>query len=136
MKTAYNYLLFRIYRFYKDRHKETGRTLLFSVAIVSSSFILINSLIIYFNLEQYDLVPGIPNELYIIGYSIFILCCNYFFIVRKKNFLNYNFQKDKLGGYLIILSLLVSALFFMLVVNQNSERIEKRKKSAQIENIN
>lgn len=130
---AYQYLLFRIYMFYKDTMKEKTY-LTFSTSLVSTLLVTINLMTVYFYLEYKDLVFAIPNKYFIIALCFLIWAINYFVIVRKERFLNRNFQKDKKGGYIVVGFIILTALFFIIVSNLNRDKIFNKKSG--LENTN
>jgi len=121
MKKAYNYFLFRQYMFYKDTLKEKG-DYTFSTSIASTVLISINLMTIYFILDYNDLIIKIPNKFYLLFFVLLVWIINYYMIVKKETFLNYNFRKDKKGGILIIGYLIVTAVSFICIANLNREK--------------
>lgn len=59
---------------------------------------------------------------------------NYWFFIRKRKFVNYNFKTDKKGGYTIIGFMVFLALMFVLIANKNREKIFKEREKERIEN--
>lgn len=131
---AYNYFLFRIYMFYKDTIKEKN-ALIYSTAIVSSLLVNLNLMNIYYLFNYNDLSPSIPNKYYVIIFFVVSLLINYCLFVRRKFFLNQNFQKDKKGGFIIVAIVILTALFFIIIANLNREKIANQKKNAPMDNI-
>lgn len=129
---AYHYLLFRIYMFYKDTMKE-GSNLLLTTSFVSTVMISINLITIYFYFNYKDLLSAIPNKYYIIGFMILIWGINYFFIIKKEDFLKRNFNKDKKEGTLVIVYIILTAFFAIVAANYNREKIFEQRKNDQKE---
>lgn len=113
----YYYLLFRIYRFYKDTMREKT-ALLFTTTAVST-------LLLYFNfltfLGLYGIMSGYtlphlskPFLVLILGVASFV---NYYIFVRRKNFLDFGFHKDVKGGVFILLYFLITLSLFIIVAN-------------------
>ncbi|PXW08002.1 hypothetical protein C8D70_1196 [Chryseobacterium sp. CBTAP 102] len=131
---AYYYFLFRIYRYYKDKQNENELQAIFSVITVST---LIASLTIFFFhglLNYLGILPMYSNKFYMILFMIIVGFINYFFFIRDKNFLNYDFQKDKKGGFYIIVYIILLGILLFVLSNINREKIfEERKKNPQTE---
>ncbi len=83
-KEYYYYFLFRIYRFYKDRYKESESQALFSATAVSTSVISINLFSLYGVISYSELFPTLKNKYYGIFIMIFIgiIYC----LLIKRNF--------------------------------------------------
>ncbi|WP_277115528.1 hypothetical protein [Chryseobacterium sp.] len=131
---AYYYFLFRIYRYYKDKQNENELQAIFSVITVST---LIASLTIFFFhglLNYLGILPMYSNKFYMILFMIIVGFINYFFFIRDKNFLNHDFQKDKKGGFYIIVYIILLGILLFVLSNINREKIfEERKKNPQTE---
>ena len=69
----------------------------------------------------------IPNNKFIFIYLIVIAFFNYYFFIKGNKFLKYNFKKDKKGGVIAVLIILVIFATFVAItfVNRNL-RIEKK----------
>lgn len=119
---AYQYFLFRIYMFYKDTMKEKD-LLIFYTSIVSALVIQINLISLYFALELIELVPSIPSKYFVILLGIIIFILNYYLIVKEKKFLNYSFNKGKLGGIFTIGIFILTAAFAITVANIHRAKI-------------
>lgn len=113
---AYYYLLFRIYMFYKDTMKEKN-LLIFTTSVITTVIITINLMSIYYLFVLNNVFPELPNKYYAIGCGILICFLNYFFIVKNKKFLNYNFQKDKIGGAVVVGFVVLTAIVFITIGN-------------------
>ncbi|PWG77955.1 hypothetical protein [Pararcticibacter amylolyticus] len=131
----YNYLLFRIYRFYTDTIKEeTG--LLMTVASLSTLFLSFNIYTIYSFLTYKGLFNDIiPGKYYVLIPMAIIWLLNYFIFVRGEQFLEYNFKKDVKGGILIVLYILITAVSFIIVANFNREKIFKHQQPEVTEQV-
>lgn len=123
MKRTYYYFLFRIYWYYRDKVKENDATALFSATAVSTTVISINLLTLYFVANYFDWL-SVPINKY--GVAIFIISAglaNHYFIVKRRKFLNYSFQKDRKRGYYVILYFITTALFAFAIGSYNREKI-------------
>jgi hypothetical protein len=124
----YYYFLYRIYWFYKDKQNETEGQALFSATAVSTvilSFLIFS----FYGIANYlGLKPFFTEKSTTIIFVIFVGFVNYFFFIRGKKFLNFNFEKDVRGGFLIVLFLFFVATFFLIVANLNRTRIFKEGK--------
>jgi purine-cytosine permease-like protein len=127
---AYYYLLYRIYKFYTDQIKEKSG-IMFSITAVSSVLIFFVLFTIYGFLNYLDLIPNFLDEKYVIIAMILIALVNYYFFIRKKRFLNYNFKKDFKGGASIVFFILVIAISYITVANFNRNKIFSNKKIEQ-----
>ena len=136
---VYNYLLFRLYDYYnRVRKEDAGLSLYFTVTA--------STLLIYFFLytafayvDFYSIkflnkiVTGKASVVFLMGIIGF---ANYWFFIRERKFVNYNFKTDKKGGYAIIGFIVFLALMFVLIANKNREKIFKERERARIENNN
>lgn len=125
MIKAYYYFLFRIYRYYKDKEKETEFQSLFGVVAVSSTLLAFNVMSVYFFLEYFNFIPPIlfKSVGFDIIFMILLSLLNYLFIIRKKTFLSFGFSKDKKGGWLSIIYMILS---FALIITIGSFNHQKR----------
>lgn len=127
---AYYYFLYRIYRFYTDIIKEKQIPLFYtscvSAIIVYLNFYTLYTCLIYKNFFK-DIIP---NKYYVIIPMVIILAVNYFVFVKNKLFLDCNFTKDRRGGILIILYLVISVGLFVTVANLNRGKIISEKAHA------
>lgn len=112
--------------FYKDSIKEKGNYSL-SASFVSTVLISINLMTIYFLFEYLNMFPFTLSKSYIVVFMILIWIFNYYGIVRKEEFLECDFGKDKKGGVLVIIFIIATALFFILIANLNREKILNQK---------
>ncbi len=105
----YYYFLFRIYMFYKDTIKEkNGFSLTASMVatvLIGINLITINTLFYLIFNFWIDL-----NKTNTTIFSIVLWILNYFFLVRKEEFLKMNFTKDARGGGLVVLYIFISFL--------------------------
>lgn len=125
----YNYLLFRIYRFYTDVMKEKEIPLVY-VTTVSTLFIGFNLYTISSYLVFKDIIHEvISSKSRVIVFMVIVLCLNYILFIKGKRFLNYNFKKDFKGGISIIFYMLFTAIMSIWVANLNRAKIfEQRRK--------
>ncbi|MEJ5106546.1 hypothetical protein [Chryseobacterium sp. MYb328] len=132
---AYYYFLFRIYRYYKDKQNENEFQALFSATAVSTTIISINVITIIGLISFFYNIQLIASTKYIVISMLLIGILNHLLFVRTKRFLQYNFQKDKNGGVLIITYLIISAFLTFIVGHYNRAKIfEERRKNPTIEN--
>ncbi len=115
-------------------------TILFLLTSVSTLFVyftfnVIILIINYYFVKIYNFI--FLNETAIIFYMFLIAFFNYEFFVKPKKFLNYNFNKDKKGGYVISIYLISIVVLLYYFGNQyrNNIKIEK-KRLKQSEQIN
>jgi len=131
---AYCYFLFRVYKFYTDKIGESENQALFSANAVSTIIIFFIVLSIYGLANYFSIIPMFKNKMYVIPFMIAIGIINYFFFVRSKKFLSYDFQKDRHGGWLIVVFIVVLGGAFITLSNVNRKKVfEERKKKPQIE---
>ena len=129
----YQYLLFRIYMFYKDSKYESGNYTI-STSLVSTVLISINLMTIYFLLEYNEILILKLNKGIIIAFTALVWVLNYFLIVKKEKFLEFNFTKDKKGGYSIVAFIVLTAFASITVANYNREKIFEKRNRTEIEN--
>src|SRR5688572_19139552 len=99
---AYNYLLFRVFRFYTDVIKEKEIPLIY-VAAVSSTLVYLNFYSLYIFLENKGVINKIINSvMHVVIFMFLIFILNFYFFVKRKKFLEYGFKKDFSGGILVI----------------------------------
>lgn len=133
---VYYYLLFRVYRYYKDNQNENDFQALFSVTAVSSVILSFHLIGAYIITNYFDLVPIVTNKFYMILFMVVIGWGNYYFFIKKKEFLNYGFQKDRKGGIYIIIYISSLVALLLILSNINRKKIfEEKKKSPPIEQI-
>ena len=112
--------------YYKDSKKELGDYEI-TTSIVSATIISINLVSLYFILVYCGIVPSITNKLYVIILMILVWACNYFIFIRNQKFLNYNFVKDKIGGYLVVGFIILNVLFALSIALLHREQIRSNK---------
>jgi hypothetical protein len=122
---VYYYFLFRIYRLYKDKNKESDAQALFSATAVSTTTLSINVFSFYGVLDYFDFVPTLENKYITILIMLIFGWINHYFFVRERKFLNYGFQKDIKGGFLIVAYLILSVFFAVTEAQFNREKIFK-----------
>ena len=132
----YNYLLFRIYRYNFDYCKQNEKEALISTLILSS-FALCSIFFIlftYIDFYYFDFTSKIsPNKITMFIYILLIAFINYWFFIKNRKFLNYNFNSDKKGGYVIIGFIVFLALSFVFIANKNRDKIFKEREKVRIE---
>jgi hypothetical protein len=120
--------------FYKETIKEKANFSL-SASFVTTVLISVNLISIYFLFFYLNMLVEIPNKFYIIIFMVLLWIFNYFFIIKKEKFLNYNFQKDKKGGYVIVIYIILTAVFAIMIANKNRERIFKERELQRNETV-
>ncbi|WP_312459437.1 hypothetical protein [Sphingobacterium siyangense] len=124
----YNYLLFRIYRFYTDVMKEKEIPLVY-VTTVSTLFIGFNLYTISSYLVFKDIIHEvISSKSRVIVFMVIVLCLNYILFIKGKRFLNYNFKKDFKGGLMIAIYMLLTATSLIWVINLNRAKIFEQRR--------
>lgn len=129
MKVLY-YLMFRIYTFYTERGIERDVPFFYISLVVTillwTNMFSVYIFFIYFNIAE-DILEYFPNKFYVL-IPIFVLwSIIYFGIVRRKYFLNYDFDKSVRGGFLVIVYIIFTTVTFVLAANLNRARlVEKR----------
>lgn len=124
---AYYYFLFRIYRLYKDKNKESDAQALFSATAVSTVIVSFILLFLHGVANYFDLLPMFTNKYYAAFFMIVIGFINHYLFVRGRTFLNYGFQKDKKGGILIVSFIIAFGILFIVFTNINRDRIFKER---------
>ncbi len=123
---AYNYLLFRLYRFYTDRIKEKDIPLIYT-STISTILIYFNLNTIYSYLVYKDILKELmPNKYYILIPMGAIWILNYLFFVKDIRFLECDFTKDLRGGILIIIYFLFTIYTTIVMANYNRDKIIKQ----------
>lgn len=136
---VYHYLLFRLYTQLMNPKNENDERTAVIITTTTSTFILyffiltIVSFIDFYIFEIFDLI--FPNKILVIMYMCVIGILNYWFFVKSKKFLNYNFKTDKKGGYTIMGFILVLALSWVFIANKNRDKVFKERNNARIELI-
>ncbi|OJV54985.1 MAG: hypothetical protein BGO31_16755 [Bacteroidetes bacterium 43-16] len=123
---ALNYLIFRVYKFYTDRMKESDIPL-FSTSAVCSVLIGVNFLSILFLLKYFDVIK-IPSNKYfaLIPISIVWILIHFCF-VKPMRFLKYDFKKDIKGGVIVILYIVTTAMLSVGIANLNRTKLVKER---------
>lgn len=133
---VYYYFLFRIYRYYKDKERESDFQALFGASAVSTVIIYFILLFVYGFVNYLDLLPMIKNKMYVIPFMVGFWFINYHLFVKNKKFLNYGFQKDRKGGVLITIFIVVLGVSFIILSNANRTKIfEERRKNPPVEEM-
>jgi len=126
---VYNYLLFRIYRFYTDKIKEKDIPLIYT-STVSTVLVYFNLYAIYSFLVYKDFVKELmPNKYYVLITMGIIWILNYLFFVKRARFLECDFTKDIGGGVLIIIYFLFTITTSIVVANYSRAKIEIQRHS-------
>ncbi len=133
---AYYYFLYRIYWFYKDIKKQRSGQAIFSVVAVSTLFIVINMLTIFFLANYFDLVPFLKNTYDVIPFMSIVGGLNYYFFIRKKKFFICGFKKDKKGGFLVVAYMVLTFLFAFIIGKFNREKIFSERGYVKLREIN
>ncbi len=120
---VYYYFLFRIYRLYKDKNKESDSQALFSATAVSTTVLCFNLITTYLLVNYFGLIPIITNKLIMVLFMVIVGCINHYFFVREKKFLNYDFKKNSKGGILIVAYIVFSLILVLIVGKYNRDRI-------------
>lgn len=132
----YYYFLFRIYHYYKNRQSESENNVLFSTTVVSSLILNFHLIGVYFAANYFGLAPILTNKFYMILFMVVVGFFNYWFLIKRKLFLNYGFQKTKKGGIYVILYVVFLGITLLILANINRERIfEERRKNPSVEQI-
>jgi len=125
----YNYLLFRIYKFYTNIIKEKDIPL-FYTSCLSTALIFFNIYTLYTYLIYRGLFIDImPNKYYVIVPIFIIWFLNYLILVRPQRFLEYDFEMNFKGGVVVIIYLLFTIFAFIIVANLNRAKIENQKQN-------
>lgn len=116
-----DYVLFRIYFFYKEVIKEKD-DFIFSVSVVFTTIIGINILTILAVLKIYfDLKTKLDKgSLFLIYLTLLFLVYLY---VRKKTFLVKDFKKDLFGGLCIIFYIFMSLIMLFIFAKISHDKI-------------
>ena len=128
----YQYLLFRIYRFFTDTVKEKNIPLLY-VAAISSTLIYFNLFTASSFLEYKGLTPKIiTHEIHVVASMVIIFILNFYLIIKRKKFLEFNFRKDAQGGALVFLYLFLtlSSTIIMADYHRNEEQAKQKQVSS------
>ncbi len=118
--------------FYKDSKYESGNYT-FTTSLVSTLLIFTNILTIYFLLEYNEILILKLNKGIVIAFMALVWVLNYYLIVKKEKFLEFNFTKDKKGGYLVIAFILLTAVASITVANYNREKIFEKHNRVEME---
>ncbi|MBC7525483.1 MAG: hypothetical protein H7239_13725 [Flavobacterium sp.] len=132
----YNYLLFRIFNYYRNDYKESDGLSKYSTVLVSTLilYFILLVLILYIDFYFFKILDYIlPNKISVLLCLIFIGLLNYYFFIKDKKFLNYDFKNGKKGGYIIIFFIVLLALIFVFIANKNRDKIFKEREKLLIE---
>ncbi len=132
----YYYLLYRIYNHYKNNYKENAGLSLYSTVTVSTLIIYFILYTVFAYVDFYSmkfLNKIVTGKISVIVLMITIGFFNYYFFIKNKKFLNYNFKTDKEGGYAIIGFIVLLVVSFVFIANKNREKIFKEREKVRIE---
>ncbi len=134
----YYYLLFRLYKTLSDPKKENDEKTIIYLTTSTSIFLIYFFLYTAFAYVDFYSVKFlnkiVTGKLSVIIIMAIIGFLNYWFFIKPKKFLNYNFKPDKKGGYAIIGFIVFLALLFIFIANKNREKVFKEREKARIEN--
>jgi len=131
---AYYYLLFRIYRFYTDKIKEKDFPLIYACS-VSTIFFYFNLYTVYAYIVYKNYIDEfIPSKYYVLIPMAVIWLLNYFFFVKRKRFLDFNFKKDVKGGMLIVAYFLFTVVIFIIIAKYQRAEIFEEEHKHPVEN--
>jgi hypothetical protein len=122
MKQAYYYFLFRTFRYYKDKLKEDDKNASFATVCVSSIILFFNLFSIYVLVDYLDIIPMFKNKYWVIIILAVIAILNYYFFIRKKEFLDCGFTKNKIGTLKIIAYYVISLVIFITIACFNRHK--------------
>ena len=114
----YTYFLYRLYMFFITHYDIEDQPLL-KVATTSSLLISINLISLYGLMKLKSIIPKFSNYTVAVFILLVIFFINYYFFIRKKAFLKYNFRNDFLGGMVILIYILLSILLFVYTATLN-----------------
>ena len=120
MKRAYYYFLFRLFEYYKQKEPDIP---LFVTTVTSTVVLFFNLYPIYALAGYFELVPMIENKYWVIPIMAVIAFFNYYFFIRKKEFLNYGFTKNKKGTWGITVYIFITAVIAIGTAQFNREKI-------------
>ncbi len=135
----YNYLLFRLHTILSKNSVYDAKGVIFLTTIISTLFLYLTLYLIWHIINPFIDINlnevGVNKSIFII-ILLFFSILNYYLFVKSKNFLNYGFKEDKLGGFLIFIYLIVVFVILILFANKNREKIRNEIKKNEIENLN
>jgi hypothetical protein len=134
----YYYFLFRLYWSFREFSKEGHKMSLISTSIASTFFLYfaiytIMGLIWFFK-GSTSLNLGIKYIFWILSFMFILWVLNYYLFIKPRNFLRQDFKKDKKGGVVLILLMVLLGFLFILGANKNREKIVKEQEKVRIEN--
>jgi Na+/proline symporter len=128
---AYYYFLYRVYWHYRDSKKSVQghKSALTSTSLVSSLvlFVILITIFGFLYFFQKNQAPSFSSNdnLKTVLIMLIIHVINYFLFIKPQNFLRKDFRKDKKGGFLVILFIIIVAFLFVIVANRNRDKIFK-----------
>jgi len=120
----YYYFLFRVYRFYTDKMKETQIPLFYTSA-VSTAVTGFNLFTVYSFLDYMEVVKMFSGKYLILIPTMILWVITHFLFVQGKRFLKYDFKKSVKGGFLVVAYILFTAVAFIIVANFNRAKLAK-----------
>jgi hypothetical protein len=115
--------------FYK-RYEKTNLTI--TTSIISSLVLALNIMSLIFILNYFDLIPNFPNIAVVALFMFIIWFINYNTFVKNEKFLNFEFKKDKKGGYIVVIVFVITAFLSIYIGNLNRNKISKHLERAEI----
>lgn len=120
----YYYFLFRLYRQLELKYKDEKVVMLLTTT--TSSFLLCFALMeiyLFFSLFIFPISFKGLNMASFVVIPLLVGYLNFFFFIKRRSFLNFNFKQDKYGGYYIFLFIIVLFTSFILLANISRDRI-------------
>ena len=108
--------------------KESDRMALSSTIAVSTTIISVNLITVYIAANYFGLISIVTNKSLIIIFMVIIGFINFYFFIRRREYLNFNFKKDRKGGILIVAFIILTFALTFSVVQINRTRIFKERK--------
>lgn len=118
-----------MYWHFRDSPKKGHERALITTSFVSS-LILYVILVTIFGLLYFfskDQVPSFSsnNKLETVLIMLIIHVINYFLFIKPMRFLKQDFKKDKKGGFLVILFIIILGFLFVIGANKNRDKVSK-----------
>ena len=127
----YNYFLFRLYWAFRDFAKEGHKMSLISTSILSTVILYftlygIIGLVYFFKVSTFVNL-GVNYKFWILSFMFILWFLNYKFFIESRKFLKKNFKKDRIGGILVSLFIILLGYLIVIVGNKNREKIANEK---------
>lgn len=127
----YYYFLFRLYWSFRDFSKEGHKMSLISTSLASTFFLYftlytIMELMYFFKVSS-SVNLGVNYKIWILSFMFILWFLNYYLFIKPREFLRQDFKKDKKGGVLLVLFLVLLGFLFILGGNKNREKILKEQ---------